>query len=1047
MQVKGRKFTYVPPQNGFPEWNNNPNIFQLNRLDAHATLMPYDTVGEALAGNRAASPYHISLNGSWKFHFAENPDRRIERFYEADFDCSGWNSIQVPGHWQLQGYDYPQYTNVKYPWHGKEHIKPPFAPTEYNPVGAYVRDFTVPDAWRGRPVTISFQGVESAFYVWVNGELAGYSEDTFTPAEFDITPYLKEGENKLAVEVYRWCDASWLEDQDFWRLSGIFRDVYLFAAPPVHIYDFNAMADLCDRYEDGLFSVCVKVDHYPVPESGTGWYELEAILFDGDDQQVWNSTISEGLSSFGAGESREVRLTGEVSRPHKWSDENPYLYTLVLGLKDAEGQLLETVSCRVGFRRFDIRDGLMKINGERIVFKGVNRHEFNCDKGRAIAREDMLRDVRLMKANNINAVRASHYPNHPDWYDLCDEYGLYVIDEANLETHGTWDYGQQEEGDTIPGSKPEWTANVLDRCNSMYQRDKNHPSVIIWSLGNESWGGANFLAMRDFLKEADPARIVHYEGIYHARAFDSASEIESQMYTTIPQIEEYAKNDPPKPFILCEYIPAMGNSCGGLHKFWELFEQYPVLQGGFIWDWIDQAIRAKTPAGVPFFAHGGDFGDFPNDGNFCVNGLLFADGTLKPQIHEVKACHQNVGFAADDLSRGCIRIANKFIFTNLNAYLLKWQVDRNGVVASEGYMTVDIPPCESPVIELPYTLPNQCGSGEEYGLTVSFVLAEATRWAEKGHEIAFGQFRLPMEAKIAELKAAEPALLMRRTESSIVCSGPDFMVSFDQENGDMTSYRYMGVELIREAPVPNFWRAATDIDVANKQPERCGTWREAGRNRKLMSLHVEADAKSAVIRQVFTLPTALPSGCIVTYTVGGSGEVHVRQELLPGPGLPEIPEIGMMMTMSHAFSFVTWYGNGPHESYADRQTGARLGIHAGKVHDQFVPYTRPQECGNKVGVRWATVTNSSGIGLRISGDSAIELNVLPFTPSELERYDHVYMLPPDTRTVVRINGWQMGVGAINCWRAKPDPEYLLPSDRTYTYAFTLCGVKEGNPIE
>lgn len=963
MQVKAGKLAYVPPRNGYPEWNNNPEIFHLNRLDPHATLMPYATVEEALAGNRGSSPFYMPLNGSWKFHYAENPARRIVRFYEEDYDCSGWDSIQVPGHWQLQGYDYPQYTNVQYPWHGKEDIRPPFAPTEYNPVGAYVRTFTVPEAWRGRPVTISFQGVESAFYVWVNGDLVGYSEDTFTPAEFDITPYLKDGENKLAVEVYRWCDGSWLEDQDFWRLSGIFRDVYLFSAPPVHIYDFHAVADLNDRYVDGLLSIRARVNRYPLPVSGTGRYELAAVLFDAEHQEVWKGT---GGLTVEEGESRDIHLAGEVVRPHQWSDENPYLYTLVLSLKDHAGQLTETVSCRMGFRRFEIKDGLMMINGERIVFKGVNRHEFNCDTGRAIGYGDMLRDVKLMKAYNINAVRTSHYPNHPDWYDLCDEYGLFLIDEVNLETHGTWEYGQQEEGDTIPGSKPEWKANVIDRCNSMVQRDKNHPSVLIWSLGNESWGGANFLAMRDYIKAADPTRPVHYEGTYHARAYDAASEIESQMYTTIAQIEEYARNDPPKPFILCEYLPAMGNSCGGLHKFWELFDRYPVLQGGFIWDWIDQALRAKTPAGVPFFAHGGDFGDAPNDGNFCVNGLLFADGSLKPQIHEVKACHQSVGFEDEDLSRGLVRIVNKFRFTNLHSYTLKWQVDRNGVVVSDGDRTVDIPPQASSVIELPYTMPKACGAGEEFGLTVSFQLPEDTKWSDRGHEIAFGQFRLPVEAaetvKKAEVTAVpEAGLLTRSSETSFVCSGLDFIVAFDLETGDMTSYRYRGVELIREAPAPHFWRAATDIDLASKHPERCGTWREAGRNRKLMSLSMTAEGGVALIRQVFTLPTAVPSGCIVTYTVDGSGQVHVRQELLPGAGLPEIPEIGMMLTMGSAFHRVSWYGLGPHESYADRQTGARLGIHEGRVRDQLVPYTRPQECGNKVGVRWAVIANGTGM--------------------------------------------------------------------------------------
>nr|WP_240489105.1 glycoside hydrolase family 2 TIM barrel-domain containing protein [Cohnella thermotolerans] len=502
------KFIYEPPANGYPEWNNNPDIFQLNRLPAHATMIAYDSLEEALKRDFEASSHYMSLNGKWKFAWAENPEKRFRRFYELAYDHSDWDEIEVPAHWQLQGYDYPQYTNVNYPWIHQEELTPPFAPTKYNPVGSYVRTFTVPERWSGRPVFISFQGVESAFYVWLNGELIGYSEDTFTPAEFDLTPYLVEGENKLAVEVYRWCDASWLEDQDFWRMSGIFRDVYLYSAPGVRLTDFFAHAEPDDDYRDGRLRVEASVEDYYGQAAGGVTVEAQLYL---DGRPVLDRPLVLGGKP-GADGMCQLDGSAHVSRPLLWSAEHPHLYTLVLELKDAEGRSLHFASCRIGFRRFEIKDGLMRINGRRIVFKGVNRHEFSCDTGRALRYEDMVTDIKLMKRHNINAVRTSHYPNHPKWYDLCDEYGLYVIDETNLETHGSWRYGQDpdDEGHTVPASKPEWTANVLDRCNSMLQRDKNHPCVVIWSLGNEAWGGDNFLHMHDFLKEKDPSRVVHH---------------------------------------------------------------------------------------------------------------------------------------------------------------------------------------------------------------------------------------------------------------------------------------------------------------------------------------------------------------------------------------------------------------------------------------------------------------------------------------------------------------------------------------------------------
>ncbi|MCM3111800.1 glycoside hydrolase family 2 TIM barrel-domain containing protein [Lederbergia lenta] len=1042
MFSKLKKFEYTPPKNGYPEWNNNPEIFQLNRHEAHATLMPYHTVEEALKGKREASKNYQSLNGQWKFSFSETPDTRNLEFFKADFDYSKWDEIKVPAHWQLEGYDYPQYTNVRYPWIDTEELEAPFAPTKYNPVGQYITTFKVSDSWKNQPVYISLQGVESAFYIWLNGELVGYSEDTFTPAEFDLTPYLIDGENKLAVEVYRWSDASWLEDQDFWRLSGIFRDVYLYSTPLTHVQDFFVNTELDEDYRNAELKIDAKVTNY-LAEKNNG-VTFEAMLFDENQQEVLETPLTVKVE-ISEQKKKDIHTSVLVENPRKWSAEHPNLYTLVISLKGENGNLIETLSCKVGFRKFELKDGLMKINGERIVFKGTNRHEFNADKGRAIDHEDMVHDIILMKQNNINSVRTSHYPNNPYLYELCDEYGLYVIDENNLETHGTWKYGQKELENAIPGSKPEWTENVLDRCNSMFQRDKNHPSIIIWSLGNESFGGDNFLKMHQFFKDVDPSRLVHYEGVFHYRPSEAASDMESTMYVSPENVEKYAleaetAEKQAKPYIICEYSHAMGNSNGNLYKYTELFDKYPILQGAFIWDWRDQAIRTKTEEGIEFLAYGGDFGESPHDGNFSGNGLIFADGTPTPKLLEVKRCYQNVEFTAVDLEKGIISIWNKNLFTNVSEYELRYEITVDGKSVKVGQAELNIEPLTTGKVYLDYVLTDIEAKGELI-LTVSLHLKDATTWAEQGHEIAYDQFIL-REGVIGNDKVKLGELNVNDQSEELIVSTEQISVRFNKQTGDLVSYKVSGVELLKSPLIPNYWRAMIDNDIGSGLNERSAAWREAGAKRKLESFHVESKNDQVNVTVNYLLPTVNGSKTEIRYTISGNGEIIVASKLTPGADLPEIPEVGVLFTMDQPFENLEWYGRGPHENYIDKKKSAKIGLHNGKVKDQYVPYLKPQECGNKTDVRWATVTNNEGVGLKITGLPTVEVNVLPYTPSELEEASHFYKLPVSNQSVVRVNFRQMGVGGDDSWSQKTHPEFTIYADQEYIYSFTLAPISK-----
>ncbi|WP_042203824.1 glycoside hydrolase family 2 TIM barrel-domain containing protein [Paenibacillus camerounensis] len=1038
------KFQYQPPANGYPEWNNNPEIFKLNRMDARASFTPYDTFEEAVKNDAGASSRMLSLNGFWKFCWAENPQQRPADFYQQAYDVSGWADIAVPSHWQLQGYDYPQYTNVRYPWSEREDIRPPFAPTAYNPVGSYVRMFSLPESWTGNPVYLHFRGVESAFYVWLNGELVGYSEDSFTPAEFDLTPYLQPGENKLAVEVYRWSDASWLEDQDFWRLSGIFREVLLISPPPEHIYDFRVRTELDAACANAELEVRVKLLRYA--GGADGELRVEGVLLDNAGRLVTGTGFC-AAACVNGGSFAAVELRTPVAAPRKWSAEHPELYTLVLTLRDKEGGVLQAVSCKVGFRRFEIRDGLMLLNGCRIVFKGTNRHEFSCYTGRAVSLEEMVRDVQLMKAYNINAVRTSHYPNHPAWYELCDEYGLYVIDENNLESHGTWRFYPEE--DIVPGSKPEWRENAVDRARSMLERDKNHPCILMWSLGNEASCGENFRHMYRYLKENDPARLVQYEGVFLNRSFEDVSDVESQMYTFPADVERYALKQPKKPFILCEYSHAMGNSNGNLFKYTTLFDKYPVLQGGFIWDWIDQAILTQTSDGTAYLGYGGDFGETPHDGNGCGNGLLFADRQISPKLDEVKACYQNVDFAGWNPLTGEVTVRNKFLFTRLDEYDWTWQLLLSGRpygAPVQGGFAVE-PLTESNVVLRMPELPQ--GEEGELLLEVSLRLKQDNLWARAGHEVAWAQLPVRLRAggsrEAYDPEAVSPELVEKN--GRWLLTGKRFEAAFDTETGTLVSYRFEGTELLRQGPEPVFWRAMTDNDQGSRLPVRAGIWREAVKQRTLRRLTRRQLASAWEITAEFRLETGAESCCTVSYRVSEDGSIAVEQTLNPGAGLPELPAVGMTLLMDPEYDRLEWYGRGPHDSHWDRQCGARLGVFSSSAAGQFMPYLKPQECGNKTGVRWLKVHDGAGKGLLFTADSELETSVLPYTVEELEAASHAYKLKPSDKTAVRILHKQMGVGGDDSWSAKTHPEFTLYANRSYSYRFTMRGIGDAGAAE
>lgn len=1020
---------------------HDPKFFKENCMAAYSDHVAYADETEA---EEKKSSFRLSLDGIWKFHYARNYAQTVNGFEAETFDCKCWEDIRVPAHIQMEGYDIPQYVNIQYPWDGREDVWRDTVPSEFNPVASYVKYFTLPEGFRKNGLYISFQGVESGFALWFNGHYVGYSEDSFTPSDFDLTPYVKEGENKLAVQVFKWTSSSWCEDQDFYRFSGIFRSVYLYTMPKVHVYDLKVepVVDEAVLNADLLVTMQMRGEGKArLTLTGSRDY---SVLEEKEQQVIFfeELPVSEG----------EVHFEKQVNKPELWSAEIPNLYTLTIECFDTEGERSEVIRQKIGFRRFEMKDGIMTLNGKRIVFKGVNRHEFSSISGRAVTREEVLKDIVTMKQNNINAIRTCHYPDASIIYDLCDEYGLYMIAENNLESHGSWDaamHGSVPKDTIVPGDNMDWEPMMLDRVNSCYQRDKNHPAVLIWSVGNESYGGKVIFDMSEKFRALDPYRLVHYEGIFNDRRYEATSDMESQMYTSVENVKKFLAEHKEKPFIMCEYTHAMGNSCGAMHKYTDLTDTEPRYQGGFIWDYIDQSILKKDRYGKDFQAYGGDFLERPTDYNFSGNGICYGgDRDPSPKMQEVKFNYQNISILFE--KEGKFTVVNKNLFANTDRFRCVAVLQKNGVVVKKQEIETAVPPLSTKDYEIPFAILRADDKDQkkdpdaEYTLTVSFRLKEDMSWADAGHEVAFGQ---KIYKKIPAFHASEKPIRVVHGKVNIGVKGEDFDCLFSMLSGGLVSYRYAGKEMIEKIPMPNFWRAPVDNDNGSMAPARYAQWKIASmyishRNGGMFDnvpTKVEEKDNTVTVTYTYFMPTTPASKCQVAYTVFGDGTIETKLMYDPVEGLPDMPEFGMMFWFNADYDNLTWYGMGPDETYADRRHGAKLGIYSNKVADNMAKYLVPQECGNKVGVRYARLVDAKGRGMMFEGDE-LSFSALPYTPHELENAAHVYELPQVHHTIVRVALAQMGVGGDDSWGSLVHPEYHIDVTKPLEFTFRFKGI-------
>mgnify|MGYP002640146277 CR=1 FL=1 len=1011
-----------------PEWED-PTVFDQNKEPGHASLMPYSSLEQALVGDRSISKYRLDLNGAWKFNWVKKPADRPMNFYKNNYDVSTWDDIEVPNSWQLQGYGQPIYTNVQEPFVNPE---PPKPPQDNNPVGSYRRNFELPTDWSGGQIILHFDGVKSAFFVWVNGSKVGYSQGSMTPAEFNISKYLQPGTNSISVQVFRWSDAAYIEDQDFWRLSGIYRDVYLMQVPDTHIRHFKAIAGLENDYRDGRLLVTTNLNNVT---SKNGTVALETKLYDKRKNLV--ASIPSIDVTIAARSEEVVEQEVVVPEINSWTAETPNLYTLVLSVSDDNGEIIEHISTRVGFRSVELVDGQMLVNGKPIIIKGVNRHEHDPITGRTVSDESMIADIKLMKQFNINAVRTSHYPNHPRWYELCDEYGLYLYDEANLESHAFWSKFTLD---------PIWENAFLERAQRMVLRDVNHPSIIVWSLGNEAGYGPNHDVMAEWIRAYDPSRLIHYEGKEPGYGpLPNHYDIIANMYPSVDLMIKLHDENPERPVILCEYSHAMGNSNGNIFKYWDAIYKYPRIQGAFVWDWVDQGLL-RTDENGSYYVYGGDFGEVLHDGNFCINGLVSPDRQPHPGFYEVKHHMQNVKVTWDGTDVNKFNLENRYFFQNLDHLTGDWELLEDGNSVATGNIDLsNVAPGTSIELNLPvFTKARKKNSDHEYAVNFTFELAADTPWAKGGHQMASDQILIQEHAQFLVNSAS--SFSFSRVESGqtdgeleVEASGRKF--TFNMDEGALTSVVVNDVEMLNAPLLHNIWRAPTDNDEGGDAASFAQRWLDAGYNdlsREVLSVKVEKQTDHLLrvrVNERYQAKTGDVTARI-SYSVFGNGDLHVDVQTDISPLLPVLPKIGMTFQMPATFAAIEWYGRGPHESYADRKHGAPLGTYSGTVSEQYHPYVRPQENGNKTDVRWATIHNETGRGVVVYGMPSIDLSAHHYTLENLTQATHTYQIQNSGPVTINVDQKLMGLGGDDSWNPKTHDEYLIHPN-AYNYAFVL----------
>lgn len=1025
----------------------NPQVSGINRLPAKATSVSYASIEVAKKAERSASSRYKSLNGDWKFSWAPTPDKAPEDFYQENYNDSNWPTIPVPANWELHGYGTAIYTNIKYPF---KPVEPPFTPVDDNPTGCYKTSFEVPSNWKDMQISLNFGGVSSAYYVWLNGKMVGYSEDSRLPTHFDISPFLKEGKNNLSVKVYRWSDGVYLEDQDHWRLSGIHREVYLTAAPKVQLYDFFVKTDLDEEYQDATLKIRPKIKAFD--NASLEGYVLETQLFDDSGNQILEEPLSIKAKAiynekYGQRDKPDfAMLKAHIKNPKKWSAESPNLYTIVFCLKDPNGNIAETRSTKIGFREIEFIDGELFVNGESTLLYGVNRHDHSALKGKVVSEELMLKDILLMKKFNINAVRTSHYPNTESWYDLCNEYGIYLMDEANLETHGI---GGKLSNDAS------WSSAFLERAVRMVERDKNHPSIIFWSLGNESGSGFNHATMAEWMRYFDDTRYIHYEGaqITHGKKRiddklvkdPSYVDMVSRMYSPIEYMVNMANfKEETRPVIWCEYAHSMGNSTGNLFEFWDAIRENKRMIGGYIWDWVDQGLLQKTSEGEEYYAFGGDMGDIEiNSKNFCLNGIVDPARKPKPALWECKKVFQPIKITAKNLNNGEIEILNRHDFTNLNNFDVFWELQEDGKLLKSGILEeINLEPNKTKTVKIPFKSP-KVKAGAEYFLRIGFKLKEATNWASKGHEIAWEQLKLPFSKVLPESDSTKFSNLTSAEDAnSVNIIGKGFSIVFNKKSGDLVSFKHQNEELIHKPLVPNFWRPTTDNDRGGgKTPKTLGIWKDAGKTKELKSIKIKKHSDNTIEVNTIHLINDVNATLSINYNVYGDGTILVENKFhVDSPdSLPMLPKYGMQVEISKQFDTFTYLGKGPHENYNDRNLSADVGLYSESVSNDYYMYIRPQESSNKTNVRWLSLTDKNGKGFYVAGVSSyLSVSAWPYTTQNIDNALHTYDLKKEDFITLNIDYKQMGVGGDDSWskNALPHEQFRVPV-KDYSYSFLI----------